>query len=98
MKSVLFGQGFGRKTPLEAEDSVKQDLTALSTILGDKPYLFGNRPSSVNVFLNKKIDFLFLINLHRVKTVFVFVILNLLILLGIWIMNFCCLFFYFKFF
>ena len=52
--------GIGKFTPAEIYTFGQQDLTALTTILGDKPYLFGDRPSSYDAvtygFLANLID------------------------------------------
>ncbi len=40
----LWGQGLGRHTGEELLRLAKQDYAALATILGDKPYLLGDRP------------------------------------------------------
>lgn len=44
-------QGYGRHSEEEINEIAKKDLSALSTFLGDKRYLFGDRPSSVDAVL-----------------------------------------------
>uniref|UniRef100_A0AC34RS89 Glutathione S-transferase n=1 Tax=Panagrolaimus sp. JU765 TaxID=591449 RepID=A0AC34RS89_9BILA len=39
-------QGMGRNSLQEVVEIMKRDLSALSTLLGDKPYFFGNKPTS----------------------------------------------------
>jgi hypothetical protein len=51
MKSALHAQGIGRNTPDEVDEIFKKDLIALSTFLADKPYLYGDRPSTVDATL-----------------------------------------------
>jgi glutathione S-transferase len=51
MKQVLHGQGFGRHATEEVADLATRDFAAASELLGDKPYLFGERPSSVDATL-----------------------------------------------
>ena len=46
MHGGLHGHGMGRHTPDEVESIGKEDLVALSNILGDKPFLLGGQPSS----------------------------------------------------
>ncbi|KAH7714558.1 failed axon connections protein [Aphelenchoides avenae] len=46
LKSLLQAQGIGRNTPSEVDEIFKRDLVTLSTFLGDKPFFFGDRPSS----------------------------------------------------
>ena len=46
-KKTLNAQGYGRHSANEIEDIAKKDLMALSTFLGEKPYFFGNQPSTV---------------------------------------------------
>jgi hypothetical protein len=48
MKNNLKAQGYGRHTPAEIEEITKKDLNTLSTILGNKKYLFGENPSIVS--------------------------------------------------
>uniref|UniRef100_A0AC34G5W4 Glutathione S-transferase n=1 Tax=Panagrolaimus sp. ES5 TaxID=591445 RepID=A0AC34G5W4_9BILA len=47
-KNMVHIQGIGRKTVQEVEDMAKQDLSILSFYLGDKPYFFGTKPTSVD--------------------------------------------------
>ncbi len=44
VRSNLHGQGTGRYSPIELLAIAKKDIEAVSAILGDKPYLFGNDP------------------------------------------------------
>jgi glutathione S-transferase len=48
MKTALEGQGMGRHSPEEIYELALTDLRALSDILGDQPYLMGDKPSSVD--------------------------------------------------
>ncbi|GMS99838.1 hypothetical protein PENTCL1PPCAC_22013, partial [Pristionchus entomophagus] len=41
-------QGVRRLTQLEIENQAKADLTALSTLLGEKDYFFGDRPTTLD--------------------------------------------------
>ena len=58
--TTLASNGIGKFTPEEIYAFGQQDIAALTAILGDKPYLFGERPSSydavVNGFLANLID------------------------------------------
>uniref|UniRef100_A0A914MJX0 Failed axon connections-like protein n=2 Tax=Meloidogyne TaxID=189290 RepID=A0A914MJX0_MELIC len=47
-KKTLNAQGYGRHSANEIEDIAKKDLMALSTFLGEKPYFFGNQPSTLD--------------------------------------------------
>lgn len=42
----LYSQGMGRHTTAEVAHIAVKDLRSLSTILGDRPYLLGDKPSS----------------------------------------------------
>ncbi|MEM9054727.1 MAG: glutathione S-transferase family protein [Pseudomonadota bacterium] len=44
----LHGQGIGRHTPDERFDRVLTDIIAIREILGDKPFLFGDKPSAAD--------------------------------------------------
>ena len=44
----LHGQGLGRMTRDEVVSLAKEDLTALAVQLGDKPYMFGDRPTGLD--------------------------------------------------
>ena len=44
----ITGQGMGRHSPEEQVTRVKKDIAAVETILGDKPYLFGETPSAAD--------------------------------------------------
>ncbi len=46
VKKNLYGQGTGRHSKSEILDIAKASLGALSTLLGDKPYFFGDKISS----------------------------------------------------
>lgn len=48
VRASLKGQGFGRHAPAEIYDLARRDLEALSTILGDKPFLFGREPKAAD--------------------------------------------------
>lgn len=45
MKKTLYGQGLGRHSREQIYDFARRDMQALSDILGDKPFLFGEKPS-----------------------------------------------------
>jgi len=49
LKRILLAQGYGRHSPSEIEAITKKDLVALSELLGDKKYLFGDQISTVDV-------------------------------------------------
>ncbi len=51
MKQVLHGQGFGRHDDAEIADLATRDFAAASALLGDKPYLFGETPCSMDATL-----------------------------------------------
>jgi len=51
IRNVTIAQGMGRLSQEEVDEVAKKDLTALSTFLGDKRYLFGDRPSTVDATL-----------------------------------------------
>jgi glutathione S-transferase len=46
MMSVLHGQGTGRHSFEEVQALARADITALATLLGDKPFLLGDAPTS----------------------------------------------------
>lgn len=41
----------GRNSPEEVDEIAKKDLTALSTLLGDNKYLYGDRPTTIDATL-----------------------------------------------
>ncbi|EDO46527.1 predicted protein [Nematostella vectensis] len=47
----LEAQGIGRHTEAEVYSLAERDLRAVSTLLGDKPYLFGDRPVEADASL-----------------------------------------------
>ncbi|KAI1729662.1 outer mitochondrial membrane transport complex protein [Ditylenchus destructor] len=51
IKRTVTVQGYGRHSEEEINEIAKKDLSALSTFLGDKRYLFGDRPSTVDATL-----------------------------------------------
>ena len=51
MKQVLHGQGFGRHGAEEIADLATRDFAAASDLLGAKPYLFGDKPCSMDATL-----------------------------------------------
>ncbi|KAH7680165.1 failed axon connections protein [Aphelenchoides avenae] len=51
MKGILNAQGMGRNSPDEVDEIFRKDLIALSAFLGDKPYFFGDRPSTIDATL-----------------------------------------------
>lgn len=51
--------GYGRHSQGEIEEILRRDLSALSTLLGDKPFFFGPTPSSVRLsFQNLSFNFI----------------------------------------
>ena len=48
VKKTLNLQGFGRHTPGEQDELGIADINALATLLGDKPYLMGEKPCAVD--------------------------------------------------
>jgi glutathione S-transferase len=48
VKSALFAQGTGRHSREEVYEIGKEDITALSVLLGDQPFIMGEQPSSVD--------------------------------------------------
>lgn len=44
----LNGQGIGRHTEEERFDRARRDVISVRTILGDKPFLFGDRPTAAD--------------------------------------------------
>jgi glutathione S-transferase len=51
MKQTLHGQGFGRHDDGEIADLASRDFAAAADLLGDKPYLFGDEPCSMDATL-----------------------------------------------
>lgn len=51
IKSELDGHGMGRHSREEVYERANQDLKALTDFLGDKPYLMGDKPSTVDATL-----------------------------------------------
>ncbi|KAL3090012.1 hypothetical protein niasHS_006464 [Heterodera schachtii] len=51
IKKTLHAQGYGRHTQEEIEEIAKKDLMALSTLLGDKPFLFGETATTLDATL-----------------------------------------------
>lgn len=51
IKKNLIAQGYGRHTPAEIEEIAKKDISAISAFLGNKRYLFGDKPSTVDATL-----------------------------------------------
>lgn len=47
-KNSVHVQGIGRKTPEEVDQLAMQDLSILSLYLGDNPYFFGPKPTTVS--------------------------------------------------
>ena len=45
MKKTLHGQGIGRHSREQIYDFAQRDIKALSELLGDKPFLFGDTPT-----------------------------------------------------
>jgi len=43
------GQGMGRHSEQERFERCKKDIDAIATLLGDKPYLFGNAPKAADI-------------------------------------------------
>lgn len=48
IRKQLDGQGMGRHSPADIALLAQRDLDALSVLLGDKPYLLGERPSGAD--------------------------------------------------
>ena len=46
-----YGQGMSRHSEAEITEFARRTLDALDTLLGDKPYLFGDRPTAVDATL-----------------------------------------------
>ena len=46
IKKRLLIQGMGRNSQDEVQEILKRDLSALSNLLGDKPFFFGDKPNS----------------------------------------------------
>ncbi len=46
--AIAHGQGMGRHSPEERADRINKDIAAIEVILGDKPFLFGDRPSAAD--------------------------------------------------
>jgi glutathione S-transferase len=44
VKQLSYAQGMGRLTPEEVVARISEDFDALETLLGDKPFLFSDRP------------------------------------------------------
>jgi glutathione S-transferase len=51
VKQTLYGQGFGRHEPGEIADLAARDFAAASDLLAGKPFLFGERPCSMDATL-----------------------------------------------
>ena len=51
MKQVLHGQGFGRHANEEVADLATRDFAAASKLLGESPFLFGDKPCGVDATL-----------------------------------------------
>jgi glutathione S-transferase len=51
MKERLLGQGFGRHADAEIADLAARDFASASELLGDKPFIFGERPCSMDATL-----------------------------------------------
>lgn len=51
LRNALYAQGLGRNSPEEVDELAKKDLTALSTLLGEKNYLYGDRPTTIDATL-----------------------------------------------
>jgi glutathione S-transferase len=51
LRAALHAQGLGRNSPAEVDEIAKKDLTTLSTLLGDKNYLYGDRPTTIDATL-----------------------------------------------
>ena len=51
MREELMGHGMGRHLPHQIYELANQDMHAVSEFLGDKPYLMGSQPSTVDATL-----------------------------------------------
>ena len=45
----LHGQGMGRHSDAERAQRIKKDIEAVSALVGDKPFLFGDEPTAADV-------------------------------------------------
>ena len=48
IKRTLYGQGIGRRSLEEIQHIARGDMMALSTLLGDKPFFLGNKPTTLD--------------------------------------------------
>ena len=46
--AMLIGQGMGRHSPAEQVARIGKDIAAIETLLGDKPFLFGDTPTAAD--------------------------------------------------
>lgn len=51
LKKLVHIQGYGRHSQEDIEEIAKKDLVALSTQLGNKPFVFGDSPSTIDATL-----------------------------------------------
>lgn len=51
LRDMLYAQGMGRNSPAEVDAIAKKNLTALSVLLGDKNYLYGDAPTTIDATL-----------------------------------------------
>jgi len=51
VRQMLHGQGMGRHAEAEIADLATRDFAAAAELLGDKPYIFGERPCSADATL-----------------------------------------------
>ena len=56
VKANLYGQGMGRHTPKEIYAFGATDLQAIADYLGDKPFFFGDAPTSVDATIFGMLD------------------------------------------
>lgn len=48
-RAQLHGQGMGRHNKDERFERVRKDISAIVTLLGEKPFLFGDKPSAADI-------------------------------------------------
>ena len=48
VKKNLYGHGMGRNSPQEIQHIARGDMKALSDLLQDKPFFFGDQPSTID--------------------------------------------------
>jgi hypothetical protein len=51
IRSTAFSQGMGRHSRAEIIQLMESDLESLSTLLGQKEFLFGDKPSTIDAIM-----------------------------------------------